>query len=156
MTTAGEALGLPADALEHASLAFVTALRAIATKEGNGLMSSFVYRARSGEREVVRVDDEAEVAAMTMEATAAGRSWASAAERVWRYVEQEETVLVVEFWGAGMQRPATVLQPFRRNDETRACERLGPMLLRVNGDVVEANAARETLAAIDAGVRDAS
>ncbi len=136
-------------ALDLASLALAGAIREIAARPSDALLSPIGFRLHDGQPQRVPLDPDYDA----VRSLAGERTWASASEHVWRYVEPAETVLAVEFEGAGMDAPATMLQPLQWDVDNNTYRRLGPTLLRLRGQVVDDASAHDTIAAIERGLR---
>ena len=112
-----------------------------------------------GKRRLVRFEGEAEddpaerARSALYEATAAGQAWAFVRASTWRPRGDAEQVLVVEFWGAGMDAPATVLQPFAPPTPDQPFRLLGRPALATADLIVREDDVRETLDLLEAGIR---
>ena len=92
-------------------------------------------------------------------AIANGETVAFAREGTWRPVEAgqpADDVLTVEFCDESMERPAVILQRFRRQAPNAPFRLLGEPTLVVDGSVVESANARDALDDLFLGVRSHS
>jgi hypothetical protein len=147
------------DAVFLTGVTLAHAFRIVVTSNVVNPLPPCAFFHREGQRQYVVFEAETYAQAIVRareamsEATAASQTWTFASERVWRYVEPTEDVVVVEFWGVGMESPATVLQPFGRATEEEPFRLLGPTLFLVGGHVVQKEVARATLVVLEEGIR---
>lgn len=112
----------------------------------------------SGQRKLVRFEGDTpgqaieRARAAILAATGQARTWAFVRESTWHPDGILQTVLVVEFWGAGMDDPATALQPFERAAPGRAFRLLGHATLAFGGAMIRAEDAKAALDMLDEGI----
>ena len=113
-----------------------------------------------GQRRLVRFesgsseDAVARAEAEMREASADADAWAFAREAAWRPsgpAGELQDVVVVEFWGEGMDAPAAVLQPFERGAPGRPFRLTDPPTLAVGGNPVSATDAEPALRVLERG-----
>jgi hypothetical protein len=114
----------------------------------------------NGDRRLLRFEADTQEEAIAAgkaamrQASRDAAAWAFAREGAWRPdgAGEPQDVVTVDFWARGMSGPGTLLQAFERYTRAGRFRVLGRAVLVADGQVVEADVARSTLDAIEAGV----
>jgi hypothetical protein len=147
----------PQAALLIAGFALAHAAWSVSDLSETELLVPLAVVERSGQRHLARFEAATQEAAIArgkaaMAADNESEAWAFAREGTWRAKNDapSQDVLVVSFWARGMQRPASLVQPFRRAvDSAHPFQLIGaPWVLGADGHQlsdVQAEAARKLL-----------
>ncbi len=122
------------------------------------LLIPLAIRVVGGQRELLRFEAETQAAAIEAGKakgaawTRDSTPWAFAREGLIRENGTEVDVLSVDFWAPSMERPATIIQRFRRYTVDGRFHLLGRMQISVGGKTLPDSAADMAIEAIEQGV----
>lgn len=144
-------------ALALAGFTLAHAVWDVSVAEQRERLTPLAFVERAGRRRLVRFegdthDEAVEQGRQTLRAAVAD-AWAFARQGTWSPEGVLEPVVVVEFWGPGMERPATVMQPFERAGPEQRVQLRGAPTLVVGDQPITPDDARAALDALRDGIR---
>jgi len=151
---------LSRDAVALAGFTLAHAVWSVSDTEPDELLTPLALLELAGQRRLVRFEAETQEEAIARAEAAMGEAsgeadaWAFAREGVWRpsgVAEDAQDVVLVEFWGAGMDAPAAVVQPFERGAPGRPFRLTEPPTLAVRGQSVSPTEAEPALRVLERG-----
>jgi hypothetical protein len=153
---------LSSDALYLAGFVLAHAAWSVSDLPEDELLCPLAIIERSGGRHLVRFEAPSQTEAITAARSALQlaivrrETAAFAREGTWRPLETgqaSDDVLTVEFYDETMDRPAMILQRFRRLSPTAQFRLVGDPALVLDGNLVEGGASRHAIEDLLLGVR---
>ena len=153
-------VSLSHDAVALAGFTLAHAVWSVSDTEPDELLTPLALLELAGQRRLVRFEAGTQEEAIARgeaamgEASSEADAWAFAREGVWRTsgpAEGARDVVVVEFWGEGMDAPAAVVQPFERAAPGRPFRLTESPTLAVRGQSVSPTVAEPALRGLERG-----